>query len=115
LSEAGSISQSGAAPRVRHAGDIAIASLVAAKARFLIPMVAIYMVGYIGLTVLAGFAPRLVALKVAGSLNLGFALIALNYLLSWGLALLYVRIANTRFDPMVAEVASGPTGAGGRR
>ena len=61
--------------------------LVAAKLRFLVPMTIIFMVGYIGLTVTAGFAKGLMAVKIVGSLNLGFALIGLNYILSWILAL----------------------------
>ena len=34
------------------------------------------------------------AVKVVGSLNLGFTLIAFNYVLSWALALVYERIAD---------------------
>jgi uncharacterized membrane protein (DUF485 family) len=88
----------------------AVRSLVAAKLRFLVPMTIIFMVGYIGLTVIAGFAKGLMAIKVVGSLNLGFALIAFNYVLSWVLALVYERIANKIFDPLASRAA-----AAGRR
>ena len=71
-----------------------VRSLVAAKLRFLVPMTTIFMVGYIGLTVIAGFAKGLMAVKIVGSLNLGFALIGFNYVLSWALALVYERIAD---------------------
>ena len=47
----------------------------------------------------------LVGMKVIGSVNLGFVLIALNYLLSWLLAILYGRIAHSRFDPLAARAA----------
>ena len=87
-----------------------VRSLVAAKLRFLVPMTIIFMVGYIGLTVIAGFAKGLMAVKVVGSLNLGFALIAFNYVLSWALALVYERIANKIFDPLASRAA-----AAGRR
>jgi uncharacterized membrane protein (DUF485 family) len=40
-----------------------IATLVNAKIRFFTPMIIIYMVGYIGLTALAGFAKGIMALK----------------------------------------------------
>jgi len=53
-----------------------IATLVNAKSRFFTPMIIIYMVGYIGLTALAGFAKGFMALKVIGVLNIGFFLIA---------------------------------------
>ena len=84
----------------------AVRSLVAAKLRFLVPMTIIFMVGYIGLTVIAGFAKGLMAVKVIGSLNLGFALIAFNYVLSWLLALVYERIANKIFDPLASRAAA---------
>jgi uncharacterized membrane protein (DUF485 family) len=88
------------------AAQAAVRSLVAVKLRFLVPMTIIFMVGYIGLTVLAGFAKGLMAIKVVGPLNLGFTLIALNYGLSWILALVYERIANGRFDPLASRAAA---------
>jgi uncharacterized membrane protein (DUF485 family) len=94
-----------------EAAHAAVRSLVAAKLRFLVPMTIIFMVGYIGLTVIAGFAKGLMAVKVVGSLNLGFALIAFNYVLSWVLALVYERIANKIFDPLASSAAA----AAGRR
>jgi uncharacterized membrane protein (DUF485 family) len=93
-----------------EAAQVAVQSLVAAKLRFLVPMTIIFVVGYIGLTVMAGFAKGLMAVKIVGSLNLGFALIGLNYLLSWTLALVYARIANKIFDPLASRAA-----AAGRR
>ena len=89
-----------------EAAQAAVRSLVAAKLRFLVPMTIIFMVGYVGLTVIAGFAKGLMAVKVVGSLNLGFTLIALNYVLSWVLALVYERIANRIFDPLASRAAA---------
>ena len=89
-----------------EAVQAAVRSLVAAKLRFLVPMTIIFMVGYIGLTVIAGFAKGLMAVKIVGSLNLGFALIAFNYVLSWVLALVYERIANRIFDPLASRAAA---------
>jgi uncharacterized membrane protein (DUF485 family) len=97
------------------ADDDSLRSLVAAKARFLAPMIVIYMAAYIGLTALAGFAKGFMALKVLGSLNVGFVLIALNYGLSWVLALVYVHVADTIFDPMVRQAVAGMTSHRGRR
>jgi uncharacterized membrane protein (DUF485 family) len=88
------------------AAQESVRSLVAAKLRLLIPMTVIFMTGYIGLTVLAGFAQGLMAVKVIGPLNLGYTLIAVNYLMSWVLALVYERIANNRFDPLASKVAA---------
>jgi uncharacterized membrane protein (DUF485 family) len=89
------------------ARDVTLEELIAAKARFLAPMIALSVVSYIGVTALAGFAKGFMALRVVGSLNVGFVLIAFNYVLSWVLALVYVRIANRILDPMVERVVAG--------
>jgi uncharacterized membrane protein (DUF485 family) len=45
------------------------------------------------------------SLKIVGSLNLGFTLIGVNYLMSWVLAVVYERIANNKFDPLASKAA----------
>ena len=94
------------------ARNSSMATLVRAKLRFLVPMTAVYLLGYVGLTILAGFAKQVLALKVAGSFNLGFLLIAGNYILSWSLALIYVCIANYIFDPAVQRIIAEAPEAG---
>jgi uncharacterized membrane protein (DUF485 family) len=96
-------------------GAPSIATLVNAKIRFFTPMIIIYIVGYIGLTALAGFAKGFMALKVIGALNIGFFLIACNYVLSLVIALAYVRVANATLDPMVQKVVSVLRGRGAPR
>jgi uncharacterized membrane protein (DUF485 family) len=86
-----------------EAAHASLKRLIAEKLRFLVPMTIVFMVGYIGLTVLAGFAKDLMGSRAVGSVNLGFVLIALNYLLSWALAIVYGRIAADRFDPLAAK------------
>jgi uncharacterized membrane protein (DUF485 family) len=89
-----------------EAAYASVRSLIAVKLRYLVPMTIIFMTGYIGLTVLAGFARDLMGSKVVGSLNLGFVLIAVNYLLSWTLAIVYGRVAADKFDPLAAKAAT---------
>jgi uncharacterized membrane protein (DUF485 family) len=89
-----------------EAAHASVRQLIAEKLKFLVPMTIIFMVGYIGLTVLAGFAKDLMAVKVIGSVNLGFVLIALNYVLSWVLAIVYGRVASNIFDPLAAKAAA---------
>ena len=89
----------------------ALAALVAAKVSFLAPMTVIYFIGYIGVTALAGFAKGLMALKVIGAVNVGFILIACNYVLAWVLAIIYVHVANTTFDPMAKRAIAAMSGA----
>jgi uncharacterized membrane protein (DUF485 family) len=89
-----------------EAAHALVRQLVAEKFRVLMPMTVIFMVSYIGLTALAGFARDLTATKLVGSVNLGFTLIAFNYLLSWTLAIVYGRVAARRFDPLAAKAAA---------
>jgi uncharacterized membrane protein (DUF485 family) len=95
-----------------EAAHAAVKQLIAQKLKYLVPMTAIFMVAYIGLTILAGFARDLMGLKVIGSVNLGFTLIAFNYLLSWVLAIVYGRVAASRFDPLAAKAAMKISGRG---
>ena len=88
-----------------EAAHASVRLLIAEKLRYLVPMTVIFVVGYVGLTALAGFAKDFLGTKVVGAVNLGFVLIAFNYLLSWGLAILYGRIAAEKFDPLAAKAA----------
>ena len=90
------------------AQHIAVAALVTAKAAFVVPMTIIFFISYIGLTALGGFAKGLLALKVIGAVNVGFMLIAGNYVLAWLLAIIYVHVANTTFDPMAERALPLP-------
>jgi uncharacterized membrane protein (DUF485 family) len=104
----GELAPSDRAPNAAHA---AIRALIAEKLRYLVPMTIIFVIGYIGLTVLAGFAKGVTGLKIVGGFNLGFLLIAGNYLLSWSLAIVYVRVANRTFDKLAGDAAAALSGA----
>jgi len=86
--------------------------LIAEKKKYLLPMTIIFMVAFMGPVMLAGFSRETMGIRVWGAFNLGFLLIALNYLLSWILALLYVRVANNIFDPLAAKAVSQLKAAG---
>jgi uncharacterized membrane protein (DUF485 family) len=97
------------------AAHVSVRQLIAEKLRYLVPMTILFMVGYVGLTILAGFAPDLIGTRVIVPVNLGFLLIALNYLLSWVLAIAYGRIAANKFDPLAAKAAMEISEAGATR
>ena len=82
--------------------DSSFKELLAAKARFLGPVIAFYLACYLGVTLLAGFAPGFMSRRVLGAVNIGYVLITGIYVMAWVVALLYVRIANQRFDPKAA-------------
>ncbi len=86
--------------------DSAIAALVATKLRCIAPMTAAYLTAYLGLSILSGFAKPLLGTKVLGPVNLGFALIALNYLVAWVLAVIYARVSNRVHDALVQRIVA---------
>lgn len=88
-------------------------TLIDAKQRSIVPMVVIYIVGYMGLSVLAGFGRGILGTKVLGAVNLGFVLIAGNYVMSWVLGLVYAHISAKRHDPLVKVVVDRARASGG--
>jgi uncharacterized membrane protein (DUF485 family) len=90
-------------------------TLIDAKQRSIMPMIVIYMVGYMGLSILAGFGRGILGTKVLGAVNLGFVLIAGNYIMSWLLAVVYARISANRHDPLVKVVVDKAHATGGAR
>jgi uncharacterized membrane protein (DUF485 family) len=90
-----------------------VAALVATKLRCIAPMIAVYLTAYVGLSILSGFAKPLLGTKVLGPVNLGFTLIALNYLVGWVLAVIYARVANRVYDPLVQTIIAKAEHEGG--
>jgi uncharacterized membrane protein (DUF485 family)/nucleotide-binding universal stress UspA family protein len=95
--------------------DRSFRDLIATKVRFLVPVVVFYLGFYLGITLLAGFAPEFMARRVIGAVNVGYLLIIAIYVVVWILALVYVRVANTTFDPKAASVAADATGRAAKR
>lgn len=90
-------------------------TLIDAKQRSIVPMIVIYTIGYMGLSVLAGFARGILGTKVLGVVNLGFVLIAGNYVMSWVLAVVYARVSANRHDPLVQVVVDRARASGSAR
>ena len=88
-------------------------TLIDAKQCSIVPMVVIYIVGYMGLSVLAGFGRGILGTKVLGAVNLGFVLIAGNYIMSWVLGIVYAHISAKRHDPLVKVVVDRARASGG--
>lgn len=77
----------------------AFRDLISAKVKFLVPLVIFYLVFYLSVTVLAGFAPGFMAQRAVGPINVGYLLILVTYVMALIVALVYVRVANRSFDP----------------
>ena len=85
-------------------GATQVTAVVATKLLCIVPMIAVYVTAYLGLSILCGFATPILGTKVLGPINLGFVLIALNYLVAWVRAVTYAQIANRWFDPLVQRI-----------
>jgi uncharacterized membrane protein (DUF485 family) len=78
-------------------------TLLAAKAKFIVPATIFFIVYYFALPVLVGYAPRLMATKVAGVINVAYLFALSQFVVAWVVAALYVRAA-TRFDAMAHRI-----------
>lgn len=77
--------------------------LIRAKARFVVPATAFFIVYYFALPLLVGYAPDLMNTRVVGVVNLAYAFALSQFFMAWIIAALYVRAA-ARFDRMEKEV-----------
>ncbi|MDP9429743.1 MAG: DUF485 domain-containing protein [Actinomycetota bacterium] len=77
--------------------------LMSAKTRFIVSVTVSALTFYLGVNVLAGFAPGFMSQRVVGALNVGYVLILALYVMTWAIALIYVRVANRTFDSKAAD------------
>ncbi|HZF28307.1 MAG TPA: DUF485 domain-containing protein [Gammaproteobacteria bacterium] len=81
----------------RLAATAEFKSLLAAKARFIVPATVFFIVYYFSLPLLVGYAPALMARKVFGVINVAYLFALSQFFMAWIVAWLYVRAA-ARFD-----------------
>lgn len=77
--------------------------LLRAKRRFILPAMIFFIVYYFALPVLVGYAPKLMARRVLGPMNLAYLFALSQFAMAWIIAALYVRAA-TRFDSKARDV-----------
>ena len=80
-------------------------ALLAAKRRFIVPATVFFIVYYFALPGLVGYAPRLMAMKVLGVVNVAYLFALSQFFVAWLIAVLYVRAAG-RFDSMARAVVA---------
>jgi uncharacterized membrane protein (DUF485 family) len=78
-------------------------TLVAEKRKFIIPTTIFFIVYYFALPVLVGYAPKLMATKVWGVINVAYLFALSQFFMAWIIAALYVRAAG-RFDEMARNI-----------
>ncbi|MEJ8840000.1 DUF485 domain-containing protein [Ramlibacter sp. AN1133] len=84
----------------------AFGELIALKVRTVGPLLATSFLFILGMSLLAGYAKPLMAVKVVGATNVGYLLVFLTYVLCWIVSLAYVRAANIQFDAQARAAAN---------
>jgi uncharacterized membrane protein (DUF485 family) len=79
--------------------------LVRSKRRFIVPATLGFMAWYFGFIVLAGYAPGFMGETfLVDGLTVGYALALTQFVMVWTLGWLYLRRAESVFDPLAERV-----------
>lgn len=71
--------------------------------RFALWMTALFLAVYLSYVLLSSYAHRLMAVKVAGTVNVSFVAGLLQFAMTFAIAWLYTRYAATRLDPLAEQ------------
>lgn len=74
------------------------------KTRFLWTLMVISVIYYFLLPVGAAYYTDLYKVKIWGPVNFGILFALSEFIVAWGIAYYYARVASRRFDPMAAEI-----------
>lgn len=77
--------------------------LMATKKMFIVPAFVFFVVYYFALPILVGYAPNLMATKVAGVVNIAYLFALSQFFVAWLIAWLYVRAAGD-FDDLAKDI-----------
>lgn len=83
------------------------------KTRFLWGLMVISMVYYFLLPIMAAYFKSIFDIKVWGPINFGLLFALSEFIVAWGIAIVYAKRANTEFDAMAAEIARDAHKIGG--
>jgi len=96
----------------RVAASSGFRDLLAAKRAFIVPAFIFFLVYYFLLPVLVGYAPRFMATKIWGDVNLAYLFALSQFFMAWIIAALYVR-AGDAFDnlsrDLIASASESPS------
>jgi uncharacterized membrane protein (DUF485 family) len=84
--------------------------LIAARRRFVLPATIFFLAWYIGFVLLAGYAPDFMADSVYEGLTVGYCLALTQFVMVFTLGYLYLRRADTVYDPLAAKVIEHAVG-----
>lgn len=88
--------------------------LLALKRVFIVPALLVSLSSYFALLILIGYAPRIMAIHVFGTLNVAYLLALAQFIVGWTTAWLYLK-ASARFDELTQDILSKRHDARGGR
>jgi uncharacterized membrane protein (DUF485 family) len=80
--------------------------LVKRKRAFVVPATVFFMSWYFGFIILTGYAPDFMGREfLTDGLTVGYVLALSQFVMAWGLAVMYLRRADREFDPLAERAA----------
>src|ERR1700722_17921188 len=77
--------------------------LIALKKAFIVPAFVFFLIYYISLSVLVGYAPKLAAVRLIGTVNVAYLFALSQFIVGWVIAALYL-LAASKFDSLAEHV-----------
>jgi uncharacterized membrane protein (DUF485 family) len=85
--------------------------LTRSKRAFVVPATVFFMTWYFGFIALCGYAPDFMGREfITDGLTVGYVLALTQFVMSWVLAVMYVRRANRTWDPLATRVRESVDG-----
>jgi uncharacterized membrane protein (DUF485 family) len=89
--------------------------LVAKRRRFVLPATIFFLTWYLGFILLAGYAPDFMGEEfLTDGFTVGYALALTQFIMTWVICWLYLRISDRTFDPLAKQAADRALEAGRR-
>jgi uncharacterized membrane protein (DUF485 family) len=79
---------------------------------FVFPLTGLFLGWYLLYVLLASYAPKFMAIKLAGNINVGLVFGLLQFVSTFLITWAYVRYADRKLDPLATELRSELEGSG---
>jgi uncharacterized membrane protein (DUF485 family) len=80
--------------------------LIRKKRRFVVPATVFFLSWYFGFIILTGYAPDFMGREfITDGLTVGYVLALSQFVMTWTLAVMYLRRADREFDPLAERAA----------
>jgi uncharacterized membrane protein (DUF485 family) len=88
--------------------------LITKRRRFVLPATIFFLAWYFGFIILAGYAEDFMGESIYEGFTVGYLLALTQFIMVWGLGLVYLRKADRDFDPLARKAAQTAVEAGRR-